>query len=130
MKFACPASQNRELLKCGNIDSGSAIASEGAVTGLSVPGAGLPPFGGAVGCCACAGSVYVAVTVSDDKTSSVLAAQRIDLRFRLLISPYSPIHSIGLVSQENVTVRSEWEPQSSARLAAIAFGASGCHVDR
>src|ERR1700722_6078412 len=85
MKFACPDSQNRVLLKCGNIDSGSAMVSSGAVTGLSAPAAGLLPFGGEFGCRAYAGSMDVAATISHNKASRVLDSQRIGLRFRFLI---------------------------------------------
>src|ERR1039458_1530996 len=38
MKFACPDSQKRVLLKCGNIASGSATASLGGLDGSSAPG--------------------------------------------------------------------------------------------
>src|SRR5580700_761013 len=38
MKFACPESQNRVSLKCGNIASGLAMASLGALTGSSDAG--------------------------------------------------------------------------------------------
>src|SRR5208337_426858 len=94
MKFACPVIQKRELLKCGSIASGSALASLGGLGGSSALAAGLPPLGeGASGCCAYAGIIHVAATVSHKTASSVLAVQRIDLQFRF------PIFAHGLTYQ-------------------------------
>src|ERR1019366_834243 len=98
MKFICPESQNREFLKCGSIDSGSAAASLGGLGGSSALAAGVLPFGrGASGCCARAGIIHVAVTISHNTASSVLAVQRIDLRFRFAISPTAQSISSHLV---------------------------------
>src|SRR5208282_637167 len=93
MKFACPESQNRVPLKCGNIASGSAVAlsSTGGLGGSSALLAGVPLFGkGASTCCAYAGITPVAANSSHNTATSVLAVQRIDLQFR------SPIPSTAL----------------------------------
>src|SRR5208282_6322857 len=99
MKFACPESQKRVLLKCGNIASGSAAASSGGLAGFSALAPGLLPlFGGdASGCCAFAsmtpGTVArTNIRISHTAASSVAEVQRIDLQFRFPISLVSPIH--------------------------------------
>src|SRR5450631_715865 len=99
MKFICPESQNRVSLKCGSIDSGLGVA--GGLAASSALAGGVSLFGvgvGASGCCAYAGIMHVAITISDNTARSVPAVQRIDLRCRFPISPYSPIHSMRLVS--------------------------------
>src|ERR1700681_2374941 len=89
MKFICPESQKRVFLKCGSIDSGSEVAA--ALAGSSAPAGGVALFGAGGGvaavCCACARIVHVAITISDNTARSVLAVQRIDLRFRFAICP-------------------------------------------
>src|ERR1700730_4750824 len=92
MKLIWPESQKRVSLKCGSIDSGSAVAD--ALAGSSATAGGVPLFrvgvgvgAGASGCCAYAGIVHVAAESSDNKARSVPAVQRIDLRVRFAICP-------------------------------------------
>src|SRR6266852_9731166 len=92
MKFTCPESQKRVFLRCGSIDSGSAMAGalSGAMAGPSATAGGVSFFGvgvGASGCWAYAGIAHVAAAISDNTARSVLAVQRIDLRFRFPICP-------------------------------------------
>src|SRR5208283_1091574 len=98
MKFACPESQNRVPLKCGNIASVSAVASLGGLGGSSALAAGLSPFGrGASTCCAYAGMMPVAAISSHNTATSVLAVQRIDLQFRFPIPSTALFLSMRLV---------------------------------
>jgi hypothetical protein len=96
MKLICPESQNRVFLKCGSIDSGSAVAGglSGALAASSALAGGVSVFGtgvgvglGASGCCAYAGIAHVAAAISEITARSVVAVQRIDLRFRFPICP-------------------------------------------
>src|SRR5260370_35856581 len=102
MKLVWPESQNRVFLKCGSTDSGSAVAGglSGALAGSSALAGGVSVFGtgtgtgtgtgvgvGASGCCAYAGMMHVAAAISEITKRSVVAVQRIDLRFRFPICP-------------------------------------------
>src|SRR5271169_6466207 len=88
MKFIWPESQKRVSLKCGSIDSGSALA--GGLAESSALEAGVPPLGrGASGCCANAGIAPAAAAISHNAASTVLAIQRIDLRSSPSIHPRS-----------------------------------------
>ena len=94
MKLSCPESQNRVSLKCGTIDSGSAMAGpmSGALARSSASAGGVPVFGigvgaGASGCCAYAGIAHVAAAISDNTARSVLTVQRIDLQSRFPTCP-------------------------------------------
>src|ERR1700674_3430010 len=98
MKLICPESQNRVFLKCGSIDSGSAVAGglSGALAASSALAGGVSVFGtgtgtgvgvGASGCCAHAGIMHVAAAISEITARSVVAVQRIDLRFRFPTCP-------------------------------------------
>ncbi len=86
-EFACPESQKRVLLKCGNIASGS----DGIVGGWRIllhSPRELPPFGGdASGCCACAAMTQARRQhAATHAASSVLAARRD--RFAISVSPF------------------------------------------
>src|SRR5580693_146159 len=84
MKFACPESQNRVLLKCGSIASGSAAASDDALDASSV--FGVP--GGADGVaaavesdavCACAqvgGAAMVSMRIRPNDRNKVIVGAR------------------------------------------------------
>src|SRR3981081_2180606 len=91
MKFICPESQKRVSLKWGRLAQGSDIAIGGGLAVSSAMAAGVPPFGrDASGCCACAGIMHIAPTSSPTAATSVLAAESIELRFRIPIFANSP----------------------------------------
>src|SRR5229473_6628514 len=69
-----------------------AAALSGSLAGTSALAGGVSVFGigigvGASGCCAYAGIEHVVAAISDNTARSVVAVQRIDLRFRFLICP-------------------------------------------
>jgi hypothetical protein len=118
MKFVCPESQKRVPLKCGSIDSGSAMESLGALPAPSAVAVGVPPFGkGVPVCCAHPGVVHVAATSSHNTASSALAILRIDFRLRFPTSPTVQSTSMLLVSKKTLQLRSQLERQVPLPLA-------------